>query len=467
MKTNNNNNRNENSNATRAMVASVKAMINAEYLQRVDLVKYGIQVFAAYLDSENPQEYYVVIAAERDIKTGRYYFIDRDGVRIAWSRLNADTLAYACRDFIDQVNADQSTEERADGVTVYNNVTRERLAEICTTIADAVGVLSGSTFPAFDIKIDLKHFDKWTAAKLADDRTDPRAPFFFAVRHQGAESGTLEHIKERCNVLGRPVYVMKAVHATDADGLELSGRYNLAVKVDPQRNSEPAEAAAAAEPTNTNTEAEQPAAEPEVNEFFYYGEMGAIMPQYLTKAQTRKDKYGFLCNLAGEVLHNPVTGQILHEYPTKRNSEPTEPAAAAEPTNTNTEPEQPATEPENEPQSETKAPTTEEPAADYAAGTADTIRRRWQSFKAKAARVALAVAPWLGVGIILGLTLAVFVIAILNVPAWVESLPILPRAFVGCLFIFLPTMGAEMLIIKAFEAIDRRGWFGFNPLAFS
>lgn len=56
----------------------------------------------------------------------------------------------------------------------------------------------------------------------------------------------------------------------------------------------------------------------EINEFFYYGEMGIIMPQYLTKAQTRKDKNGFLCNLAGEVLHNPVTGQILHEYPTKQ-----------------------------------------------------------------------------------------------------------------------------------------------------
>ena len=384
MKTNNNNNRNENSNATRAMVASVKAMLNAEYLQRIDLVKYGIQVFAAYLDSEEPREYYVVIAAERDIKTGRYYFIDRDGVRIAWSRLNADTLAYACRDFIDQVNADQSTEERADGVTVYNNVTRERLAEICTTIADEVGVLSGSTYPAFDIKIDLNHFDKWTAATLADDRTDPRAPFFFAVRHQGAESGTLEHITERCNVLGRPVYVMEAVHATDADGLELSGRYTLAVKVYPQRHSEP-----------------------------------------------------------------------------------TEPAAAAEPTNTNPEPEQPATEPENEPQSETKAPTIEEPAADYAAGTADTMRRRWQSFKAKAARVALAVAPWFAMVVIFAITGAVFVATVLNMPEWVESLPILPRAFIGCLFIFLPTMGAEMLTIKALHAIDRRGWFGFNPLAFS
>jgi hypothetical protein len=379
MKTNNNNNRNENNNATRAMVASVKAMINAEYLQRIDLVKYGIQVFAAYLDSEEPREYYVVVAAERDIKTGRYYFIDRDGVRIAWSRLNADTLAYACRDFIDQMNADQSTEERADGVTVYNNVTRERLAEICTTIAEAVGVLSGSTFPAFDIKIDLQHFDKWTAATLADDRTDPRAPFFFAVRHQGAESGTLEHITERCNVLGRPVYVIKADHATDADGRELSGRYTLTVKA-----------------------------------------------------------------------------------ATERHSEPTEPAAAAEPTNTNPE----HTEPESEPQSEPKAPTLAEIAADYAAGTADSIRRRWQSFKAKAARVALAVAPWLGVGLILGLTLAVFVIAILNVPAWVERLPILPRAFVGCLFIFLPTLGAEMLIIKVFAAIDAKtGFFGFNPLA--
>jgi hypothetical protein len=392
MKQNSNNNRNENSNATRAMVASVKAMINAEYLQRVDLVKYGIQVFAAYLDNEEPREYYVIIAAERDIKTGRYYFIDRDGVRIAWSRLNADTLAYACRDFIDQMNADQSTEERADGVTVYNNVTRERLAEICTTIAEAVGVLSGSTFPAFDIKIDLQHFDKWTAPTLADDRTDPRAPFFFAVRHQGAESGTLEHITERCNVLGRPVYVIKADHATDADGHQFAGRYNIAVKVDPKFSRDFAEL----------------------------------------------------------------------ERLTQRESEPTEPAAAAEPTNTNPE----HTEPESEPQSEPKAPTLAEIAADYTAGTADSIRRRWQSFKAKAARVALAVAPWLGVGLILGLTLAVFVIAILNVPAWVERLPILPRAFVGCLFIFLPTLGAEMLIIKVFAAIDAKtGFFGFNPLA--
>jgi cytoskeletal protein RodZ len=147
---------------------------------------------------------------------------------------------------------------------------------------------------------------------------------------------------------------------------------------------------------------------------------------------------------------------------TERHSEPTEPAAAAEPTNTNPE----HTESESEPQSEPKAPTLAEIAADYTAGTADSIRRRWQSFKAKAARVALAVAPWLGVGLILGLTLAVFVIAILNVPAWVERLPILPRAFVGCLFIFLPTLGAEMLIIKVFAAIDAKtGFFGFNPLA--
>ena len=397
MKTNNNNNRNENNNATRAMVASVKAMINAEYLQRVDLVKYGIQVFAAYLDSEEPREYYVIVAAERDIKTGRYYFIDRDGVRIAWSRLNADTLAYACRDFIDQVNADQSTEERADGVTEYNNVTRERLAEIGNALAAAVGVLSESSLPASDMAISLDHFDRWTpAAVLADECTDPREPFYFAIRHQGTESGTIKHIQERCKILGRPVYVMRADRVTDADGHQFAGRYNIAVKVDPKFSRDFAEL----------------------------------------------------------------------ERLTQRESEHTEPAAAAEPTNTNPEHTEPATEPESEPQSEPKAPTLAEIAADYAAGTADSIRRRWQSFKAKAARVALAVAPWLGVGLILGLTLAVFVIAILNVPAWVERLPILPRAFVGCLFIFLPTLAAEMLIIKVFAAIDAKtGFFGFNPSA--
>lgn len=398
MKTNNNNNRNENSNATRATVASVKAMINAEYLQRIDLVKYGIQVFAAYLDSEEPREYYVIIAAERDIKTGRYYFIDRDGVRIAWSRLNADTLAYACRDFIDQVNADQSTEERADGVTEYNNVTRERLAEIGNALAAAVGVLYGSSLPASDMAISLDHFDRWTpAAVLADERTDPREPFYFAIRHQGTESGTVKHVQERCNILGRPVYVMRADRVTDADGHQFAGRYNIAVKVDPKFSRDFAEL----------------------------------------------------------------------ERLTQRESEPTEPAAAAEPTNTNPEHTEPATEPENEPQSEPKAPTLAEIAADYAAGTADSIRRRWHAFAAKATTAARAAGCYIGGALILTVTFAAFILSAWFVPDMVESWPDLPRIFGVVVGVFGFTMGVEYLTIKVCDAIDAKtGFFGFNPLAY-
>jgi len=383
MKQNINNNRNENSNATRAMVASVKAMINAEYLQRIDLVKYGIQVFAAYLDNEEPREYYVIVAAERDIKTGRYYFIDRDGVRIAWSRLNADTLAYACRDFIDQVNADKTTEKRAYNSTLINNATREHVAEILNTIAEAVSVFSGSHFPLHDIAIDINTFNNWAnGGRSGADYINPDAPLYVGVREQGSECGTLQHVKERCAVLGRPVYMIKIEHATDEEnGRELAGRYAVRVQPDPERHSEP-----------------------------------------------------------------------------------TEPATAAEGSNTNPEATEPATEPESEPQSEPKAPTLAEIAADYAAGTADSIRRRWHSYKNLAARVALTVAPVLAILAIFAITGAVFYWAVTNVPAWVESLPILPRAFVGVLFIFLPTMGAEMLVIKALNAIDRRrGWFGFNP----
>lgn len=102
MKRNSNNNRNESNDSryTRKAVENLKAMIKADDLEALTLAVYGIQIYASYLTGE---EYTVIMKAERDIMTGRYYFITREGVRIAWSRLDLDTLIHAAVDFMDRV----------------------------------------------------------------------------------------------------------------------------------------------------------------------------------------------------------------------------------------------------------------------------------------------------------------------------------------------------------------------------
>lgn len=37
-------------------------------------------------------------------------------------------------------------------------------------------------------------------------------PYYFAIRKMGVESGTMEHVIERCDVLGYPLIVCKVTH---------------------------------------------------------------------------------------------------------------------------------------------------------------------------------------------------------------------------------------------------------------
>lgn len=107
MKTNVNNSENK---YTRKAIEALKSEIKASAYDEIELTKYGIQIYASYLDSEEYHEYYVVDIARRDIRTGRYYFITREGVRIAWSRLDINTLIVAAVDFLDAI---ESEEKRA------------------------------------------------------------------------------------------------------------------------------------------------------------------------------------------------------------------------------------------------------------------------------------------------------------------------------------------------------------------
>lgn len=113
--------------------------------------------------------------------------------------------------------------ERIDDCTTkYNNVTAARIIESVLNIAEAVGLTYGSSYPAHDAKIDIIRFAKWMDGE-SSDVINPAWPFFFAIRKQGSESGTREHCKSRCAVLGSPVYVIK-VERKAADLFALSIR---------------------------------------------------------------------------------------------------------------------------------------------------------------------------------------------------------------------------------------------------
>lgn len=161
---------------------TLKSLIKAEYFEQIELVEYGIQAYG--IDSES--EYNVVIMAEKT--KGRYYFTTREGYRVAWST-------------------------------------------ICTTLADAVGIAANSTLPSYDIRIDAENFAEWqNIAAHGVEYIDPRAPFFVYIRTTGTESGTREHCRERCAVLGAPVYVVKIERGTTVEGYSLAGRYTMEVR---------------------------------------------------------------------------------------------------------------------------------------------------------------------------------------------------------------------------------------------
>lgn len=293
---------------------------------------------------------------------------------------------------LDRIAAAERPAEEVEQVdectTARRHTDAARIMQTAQVIAEAVGAFTGSTYPAHDIKTDCTRFAKWIEGEECET-INPAAPFWFAVRKQGAESGTREYVKKRCAGLGAPVYVLKVERET------LPGLFTLTVRVS-----------------------------------------------------------------------SPATAAQIFEAATA-NSEPTEPATAAEGSNTNPEATEPATEPESEPQSEPKAPTLAEIAADYAAGTADSIRRRWHAFAAKATTAARAAGCYIGMALILAVTAAAFILSAWFVPDMVESWPDLPRIFGVVVGVFGFTMGVEYLTIKVCDAIDAKtGFFGFNPLAY-
>lgn len=114
--------------------------------------------------------------------------------------------------------------------TAYHHTTAERIATIARTIAGAVGACFGSSLPVSDMAIDVNRFNKWCEGSSVAD-ADASAPFWFAVRKQGSESGTRENCQARCKALGSPLYVLKVER-------EAAGLFSLTVRVSTRQTAE-------------------------------------------------------------------------------------------------------------------------------------------------------------------------------------------------------------------------------------
>lgn len=125
----------------------------------------------------------------------------------------------------DESAPSEEIENVSECTTVRRHATADRVAEICKTIANAVSVCYGSSFPVTDMATDLDRFGAWCAGEDEGDIMKAAFSFWFAVRKQGSESGTRKYVKERCKHFGAPVYVIKVERE------EYTALYTVTVRV--------------------------------------------------------------------------------------------------------------------------------------------------------------------------------------------------------------------------------------------
>lgn len=78
---------------------------------------------------------------------------------------------------------------------------RDNLGELLRLLAKQVSNQSHSNYPNSDMEIELEHFDReyenkgWNQEEVKPIKFD----FYFAIRKQGVEGGTLDYVKKRCS----------------------------------------------------------------------------------------------------------------------------------------------------------------------------------------------------------------------------------------------------------------------------
>lgn len=85
---------------------------------------------------------------------------------------------------------------------VYKELKRSEAVKKCMAIATGYETMYDSYFIHNDMLISLDAYREWV------EKSDRRC-FYLAIREKGVESGTKEHVKERCDILGKPVCCIK------------------------------------------------------------------------------------------------------------------------------------------------------------------------------------------------------------------------------------------------------------------
>ena len=96
--------------------------------------------------------------------------------------------------------------------TEFKNQSFAEITRKCNAIADACAVINDCNLIMSDMVYSLVELRK------ALDYPSSRLPFYIAVREQGVESGTKDHVIERCKSLGNPIYVMKVEQDENQNG---------------------------------------------------------------------------------------------------------------------------------------------------------------------------------------------------------------------------------------------------------
>jgi len=256
MKQNSNNNRNENSKQRYDIIVRETAktlggwmMTTAEALTLAQLEKLMVKIARDYVryNIDNEDENYTIYAESADnedaptvldveaYREGRkivhnvYDFTAATFTTWRGKKMTAAEIKAAREEVarekeeaaeaeaeMNQIPAEE-VEPFGECTTRRRHCTAARVRELATVLAEAVGVTYASSFPASDMAIDCDTFDKWARFFTGCEYVDPAAPFFFAIRKQGSESGTRQHCRERCKVLGHPVYVLKVEREERAD----------------------------------------------------------------------------------------------------------------------------------------------------------------------------------------------------------------------------------------------------------
>lgn len=220
-------------------------MMTTEEMTRKQLEKFMVKVARQFVKSNCEKGESYKLVAETTEDAGEMLVISVEAFRATWSRaIMVNVYDFDAEDFTmwwsekkapkaaEEEQAEEAeeipaevVENESENTTVYRHTTGEKVATIARTIADAVGVCFGSSFPASDMVHDLARFDRWQRGESTPDIMDASAAFFFAVRKQGSESGRVSYVRERCKHLGAPVYVLKVERE------EIAGLYTLKVRV--------------------------------------------------------------------------------------------------------------------------------------------------------------------------------------------------------------------------------------------